>query len=125
MRDRLKQLPPVARVILGTVLAIILLAVFKPSAPTRDVSDRHDRVRYVLADPGARSPQIQLFGRVQSPRAANLTAVVTANVAEIPIRAGNRVKKGQLLIQLDDTEAALARDRAKAARDEAAAQLQT
>ena len=49
MRDRLKQLPPVALVILGTILAIVLLAVFKPSAPTRDVSERHDRVRVVLA----------------------------------------------------------------------------
>ena len=125
MRDRLKQLPPVALVILGTILAIVLLAVFKPSAPTRDVSERHDRVRFILADPGAHSPQIQLFGRVQSPRAANLTAVVTANVATIPVRAGSKVSAGQLLIQLDDTEAALARDRAKASRDEAAAQLQT
>lgn len=125
MRDRLKQLPPVAWVILGTLLAIVLLAVFKPSAPTRDVSERHDRVRFVLAEPGARAPRIQLFGRVQSPRAANLTAVVTANVARIPVRAGSKVSAGQLLIQLDDTEASLARDRAKAARDEAAAQLQT
>lgn len=125
MRDRLKQIPPVALVILGTILAIVLLAVFKPSAPTRDVSERHDRVRFVLADPGAHSPRIQLFGRVQSPRAADLTAVVTANVSSIPVRAGSKVSTGQLLIQLDDTEAALARDRARAARDEAAAQLQT
>ena len=123
MRDRLKQLPPVALVILGTILAIVLLAVFKPSAPTRDVSERHDRVRFILADPGAHSPQIQLFGRVQSPRAASLTAVVTANVATIPVRAGSKVSAGQLLIQLDDTEAALARDRARATRDEAAAHL--
>ncbi|WP_372653299.1 efflux RND transporter periplasmic adaptor subunit [Alcanivorax borkumensis] len=125
MRDRLKRTPPVARVILGTVLAIILLAVLKPSAPTRDVADNNARVRFELADPQARSPQIQLLGRVQSPRAASLTAVVTANVDSIPVRAGHRVSKGQVLIQLDDTEAALARDRAKAARDEAAAQLET
>ena len=62
---------------------------------------------------------------MQSPRAASLTAVVTANVATIPVRAGSKVSAGQLLIQLDDTEAALARDRARATRDEAAAQLQT
>jgi multidrug efflux pump subunit AcrA (membrane-fusion protein) len=125
LRDRLKHIPPVARVILGTVLAIILLATFKPSAPTRDIVDNHARVRFVLADPQDHSPQIQLFGRVQSPRAAGLTAVVTANVDSIPVRAGNRVKEDELLIQLDDTEAALARDRAKATRDEAAAQLET
>ena len=125
MRERLQQIPPVPRVILGTVLAIILLAVFKPPADTQDVSEHFDRVRYVLAEPAARAPQIQLFGRVQSPRAASLTAVVTANVAEIPVRAGNRVSQGDLMIQLDDTEAALARDRAKAARDEARAQLDT
>ncbi len=125
MRDRLKQLPPVARVILGSVLAIILLVILKPSAPTRDVAYNNARVRFELADPQARSPQIQLFGRVQSPRAAGLTAVVTANVDSIPVRAGHRVSKGQVLIQLDDTEAALARDSAKATRDEAAAQLET
>jgi len=110
---------------LGTLVAIILLAVFKPPAETRDVSKHYDRVRYMLAEPGARAPQIQLFGRVQSPRAAGLTAVVTANVADIPVRAGNRVSQGDLLIQLDDSEAALARDRARASRDEAQAQLQT
>lgn len=125
MRERLKQIPPVSRVILGTVVAMIVLSVFKPSAPTEDKTDRFDRVRYVLAAPRSRTPQIQLFGRVQSPYAANLTAVVTANVASIPVRAGNRVKQGQLLIQLDDMEAALARDRAKASRDEAKAQLET
>ncbi|MCK0154186.1 HlyD family efflux transporter periplasmic adaptor subunit [Alcanivorax sp. S6407] len=125
MRERLQQIPPVPRVILGTVVAIILLSVFKPSAPTQDVSEHYDRVRYVLADPAARAPQIQLFGRVQSPRAASLTAVVTANVADTPARAGSRVSEGDLLIQLDDTEAALARDRAQAARDEAQAQLDT
>lgn len=125
MRERLKQIPPVPRVILGTLAAIILLSVFKPAADTRDISDHHDRVRFVLAEPAAHSPQIQLFGRVQSPRAASLTAVVTANVADIPVRAGNRVNEGDLLIQLDDTEAALARDRARAARDEARAQLET
>ena len=100
MRERLQQIPPVPRVILGTVLAIILLAVFKPPADTQDVSEHFDRVRYVLAEPAARAPQIQLFGRVQSPRAASLTAVVTANVAEIPVRAGNRVSQGDLMIQL-------------------------
>lgn len=125
MRERLQQLPPVARVILGTLLAIILLAVFKPDAAIKPASEHHDRVRFVLAEPAARAPQIQLFGRVQSPRAASLTAVVTANVASTPVRAGNRVQQGDLLIQLDDSEAALARDRAQAARDEAAAQLQT
>lgn len=125
MRERLQQIPPVPRVILGTVLAIVLLAVFKPSAPTQDVSEHFDRVRYVQAEPTARAPQVQLFGRVQSPRAASLTAVVTANVAAIPVRAGSRVSQGELMIQLDDSEAALARDRAKAARDEARAQLDT
>ncbi len=125
MRERLQQIPPIPRVILGTVAAIVLLAIFKPSAPTQDVSEHSDRVRYVLAEPAARAPQVQLFGRVQSPRAASLTAVVTANVSEIPVRAGNRVSQGDLMVQLDDTEAALARDRARASRDEAQAQLQT
>ncbi|WP_348679472.1 efflux RND transporter periplasmic adaptor subunit [Alcanivorax profundi] len=125
MRERLKQIPPVPRVIIGTLVTILLLSVFKPAADTRDTPQHYDRVRFVLADPASRSPQIQLFGRVQSPRAASLTAVVTANVADIPVRSGNRVSEGELLIQLDDTETALARDRAKASRDEAKAQLQT
>ena len=103
MRERLKQIPPVPRVIIGTLVTILLLSVFKPAADTRDTPQHYDRVRFVLADPASRSPQIQLFGRVQSPRAASLTAVVTANVADIPVRSGNRVSEGELLIQLDDT----------------------
>lgn len=58
---------PVALVILGTMLAIVLLAIFKPSAPTRDVSERHDRVRYVLAEPGAHSPASSCSGGYSRP----------------------------------------------------------
>ncbi|EKF74737.1 multidrug resistance protein [Alcanivorax hongdengensis A-11-3] len=125
MREWLRKIPPIARVLLGTLIAIVVLAISKPSAPTQPAGEHPARVRYMVAQPASHAPQIQLFGRIQSPRDAQLTAVVTANVDRIPVRAGNRVAKGDLLIQLDDSEVTLARDRAKAARDEAAAQLET
>lgn len=119
----LQRLPAIPAVIIGTLLCAVLLHVFKPPAEEQDVNNTEDRVRYMLAEPQAHQPQVALFGRVQSPQAANLTAVVTAHVSAIAVRSGARVATDEVLIQLDDTEAALARDRAKASRDEAAAQL--
>ena len=54
------------------------------------------------------TPEIMLYGRVDSPAIARLTAAITADVIS-PITAleGQTVSKGDTLIRLDDREAAL------------------
>ncbi|MDX1512311.1 MAG: biotin/lipoyl-binding protein [Gammaproteobacteria bacterium] len=53
------------------------------------------------------SPNLRLFGRVESPTSAHLTAGIAADVVEVFVLEGERVEKGQELIRLDDSEVKL------------------
>ena len=57
--------------------------------------------------PSSRRPELTLFGRVESPRSANLTAALTADVVDVMVREGESVEKGQLLVKLDDRDSVL------------------
>jgi len=50
------------------------------------------------------APVVSLYGRVESPRAATLSAAVTAEVLEVPAQEGRPVTPGQTLVVLDDRE---------------------
>ncbi len=53
------------------------------------------------------SPSLTLYGQVDSPRIANLSAGVTADVVSVPTREGELVSAGQILVTLDHREAQL------------------
>jgi len=66
----------------------------------------------------------QSFPGVLMPgRTALMKAKYDDRVARVPVRVGSRVRKGQLLIQLNDDEAAAERDRAAALLERAKAQF--
>ncbi|MEM6298591.1 MAG: efflux transporter periplasmic adaptor subunit, partial [Bacteroidota bacterium] len=55
------------------------------------------------------STDIVSFGRVQSAQPLELITEVSGRIkANVPLKAGQRFSKGQLLFQIDDTEARLA-----------------
>jgi multidrug resistance efflux pump len=54
------------------------------------------------------APQVSLYGRVESPRTARLTAAVAAEVMSLNVLEGQRVEEGQILISLDDSDYLLA-----------------
>ena len=64
-------------------------------------------------------------GRVMSPRRVSVGAVITERVVRIPVEEGQRVRRGDLLIQLDDREerAAVAQAQATIAQAEAKLRL--
>lgn len=53
------------------------------------------------------APQLQLFGRVESARVSALTAGVEADVVTVAVLEGDAVRRGQVLVELDDADAAL------------------
>ncbi len=59
------------------------------------------------AAPQTLSPSLTLFARVDSPRAATLTAAVNADVLEVSALEGRPVAAGELLVRLDDRDARL------------------
>lgn len=62
-------------------------------------------------------------GRVMTPRRVSVGAVITERVVRIPVEEGQRVRRGDLLIQLDDHEERAAVAQAKAAVAQAEAKL--
>lgn len=119
---RWRELPPVPRLLIGTLVAIILLSLFRPSAPQKPATNSSPRVQVELARPGQFSPQLSLFGRIESPASATLSSSVVALVEKAVALPGDRVSKGDLILQLDPREAALARAQADASLAQAEAQ---
>lgn len=83
-----------------------------PVAPTT--------VSTVEVEPATWTPGIQAIGTVGASRGVDLSVEIAGVVEEINFEANEKVEKGDLLVQLDDTQQAadLAAQRAQAALDE-------
>jgi len=70
------------------------------------------------------SPNLPLYGRVEAPQTAKLSAAVEADVLQVHIQEGEWVIAGQLLIELDDQDYQLQSIQRQADLDDAKAQYQ-
>ena len=104
---------------LRILLPVLLLAAggagfaaLKASRPERQPVPSEERAWLVSIEtvkPAALAPTVALFGRVDSPRLASLSAAITADVVEVPVLEGERVEAGALLVRLDDRDMVLER----------------
>ncbi len=69
-------------------------------------------------------PSLLLSGEVITERSILLSAQNSGQVTAAPVKKGNKISQGQLLVQIDDTQPRLNRDRAAAAVNMASSQLQ-
>ena len=85
------------------------VAVIKSKPPVQPIAieEKAWLIETVSVARAAHHPTLVLFGRVETPRTAKLTAALTADVVSVHVREGERVKTGQLLISLDQREAEL------------------
>ena len=99
----------------GAVLllaALALRAFLGPTVPAWQV-ERGELVQRVVAS-----------GRVLAPARIQVGSVVVGRVTRVPVDKGDRVKPGDLLVQLDDAEARAALAQARAAVAQSAARLE-
>ena len=75
-------------------------------------------VTTLTARPGQVSPTLLLFGKVETPTSARLTAAISAEVMQVPVREGQFVQFGDILIALDQRDAELAVMQAQADVDD-------
>jgi RND family efflux transporter MFP subunit len=93
-------------------IIIIALAVFgfsslknsKPEPPVATKKEKVWRVNTVNVEFQRLTPELTLYGRVETPRKAQLTAAVEADVVESSVFEGMSVQKGDLLVKLDDID---------------------
>lgn len=103
---------------LATLLAAITADPLPAGAQSKPAAVEVARAR--VADSSA---SLRLTGSVTAEQSAGLSPRVSGLVAEVRVDAGDRVEKGDVLLQLDRTLAELAHQRAEAALREAQTQL--
>lgn len=106
---------------LRTALALAaaaLLAACQPEAAAPD-DNRHRPVSVTTPEPAPAHPPVRTVGRLALREEQQLAFRVGGIVAELPVRAGDRVRSGQLLARLDGTEVDSAVAQARAAAEKA------
>jgi RND family efflux transporter MFP subunit len=102
---RLRKGPVLA--LAGALAVAALLITTRPERPPITMPERSWSVSVVPARPAPLQPTLELYGRVESPQDAGLSAAVEAEVMELLVRDGEAVTAGQALLQLDDRDAQL------------------
>lgn len=102
----LRFIIPVVILAIGAGGAYALIKT-KSQAEPIEIVERAWLVRTTTVALGDHQPTLVLYGRVETPRKANLTAALTANVVTVHVREGERVDAGQILVSLDKREAGL------------------
>ncbi|EDN67897.1 Secretion protein HlyD [Beggiatoa sp. PS] len=110
------------KTILKFILPLLILAIgimgfrhmlkTKPQGKPIQIKEQTWTVTVTPVIPTALSPTVTLYGRVESPRFATLRTPsfslnTNAQVVEVTILEGETVKKGQLLVRLEDKDSVL------------------
>jgi len=99
-KPTLKQLLPIIIIILG-ISVFVLLKVTQTRIPSPAIQERSWRVKTLIANPQTHSPNLTLYGQIETPALVNAAAPINSRVASILIREGDPIHKGQLLLTLD------------------------
>ena len=76
----------------------------KPEREPLEAEERAWTVAVAPVEPGTVTPQLVLFARVDSPRIAQLSSAVTADVEAVDVLEGQRAGRNDRLLALDDRE---------------------
>jgi HlyD family secretion protein len=111
-----------------TLLGLASTGTLMATAPKHDANEVEDKAWPVTSMPVSTAdivPELRLFGRIESPRHARLTAAVTATVTSVVINEGQLVEAGDILMTLDDADEELHLRQREADAAQAQAALET
>lgn len=95
-------------IVLLTFMLLMIFRFIQPEPPVKPQEEKTWTVQTTHLVDGVKSPQLELYGQVESPHTATITAIINADVKSLDVNEGQNVSQGQLLITLDDTDAKLA-----------------
>lgn len=99
----LKRLLPLLILALG-IAGFMALRLTRPEPPPAVPEERSWRVEALTVAHAEHVPVLPLFGELVAPERVSLVAPIAARVAERPVRDGQRVSAGTLLVALDDAD---------------------
>jgi multidrug efflux pump subunit AcrA (membrane-fusion protein) len=122
LNQKHKWLLPVLILIIA-VLIITALVATKPQPPKKETTEKSWLVSSEPLKFRSVSPNIALLGHVESPFDSKLSAAINSDVLSVPVRDGQIVSQGQVLITLDAREIKLYVAQRQADVDELSAQI--
>ncbi|MGM0536154.1 MAG: efflux RND transporter periplasmic adaptor subunit [Pseudomonadota bacterium] len=99
----LRRLLPLLILALG-VAAFLWLRATRPESASVTPEERTWRVETLSAKPADHVPALPLYGEVTAPERLTVTAPLAGRIAERPVREGQRVARGDLLVALDEAD---------------------
>jgi len=99
------------------MIAIAIFVTLKQTKPEKIVVQKPEKVWRVSTVPvnfQQLSPEITLYGRVETPRKSTLKSALVADVVSVSVLEGQEVKIDQHLIKLDDIDVTLLLEQRKA-----------
>ncbi|QIB50166.1 efflux RND transporter periplasmic adaptor subunit [Pseudomonas sp. OIL-1] len=120
MRKRLVPITIIAVGILGFILLKVTRPVPEPVTPT----ERSWRVETLHIQPEAFQPSLTLYGRLESPLRLTSVAPMAGRIGELPVRDGELVDEGELLVALDEADVMPRLQQARADLADAESQLE-
>ncbi len=103
-------------ILIVVVAVIIYLAMMqsKVEKPTIEKPEKVWQVTVIPAKIETISPEITLYGRVETPRKATLKSAIIADVIDVSVLEGTVVDIGQIVVTLDDTDLKITRSQRQA-----------
>lgn len=119
-----RGLLPVA-IIAAAVYGFMHLKNSRPKVPAKPITEQVWGVASHLVNLQDIAPEVTLYGVIEARETVQLSSTVNAFVTQVSIGRGDRVSKGQTLIELDDRELRLTLDQRKASLKDAKTRIKT
>jgi RND family efflux transporter MFP subunit len=113
-RPRLRRAAAGGTILLGGLTVAGALVATTPQPPAEEPEEKAWPVSVQVVEPAERSPVLSVFGRIEAAATTDLEAPLSAPVADVLVREGQRVATGDVLVRLDDAEARFAVTEAEA-----------
>jgi multidrug efflux pump subunit AcrA (membrane-fusion protein) len=117
-----KRVIPLLILAIG-IAGFILLKVTRPEPETVSARERSWLIEAITVKPGTHTPVLSLYGELTAPEQTTITAPLSGRIGSRPVREGQRVKAGDLLVALDNADVAPLMDQAEADVKDLQAQL--
>jgi HlyD family secretion protein len=124
-REKLRRVVLSSSLISGFLLISFLMILTTEARQPAPRLEKSWPVSVISIEPASASPSLILYGKVESSQVANLKTSVSAIVSEVLTPEGKWVTTGQVLVQLQEDELALAVAMAKAEHQRQLARLKS
>ncbi|UAW98562.1 HlyD family efflux transporter periplasmic adaptor subunit [Halopseudomonas nanhaiensis] len=117
-----KRLVPVLIIAIGIAI-FVLLRITRDAPEPVAPQERSWRVDTMAIEPGTLQPSLTLYGQLESPRRFTVVAPLAGRIDQLPVRDGQVVEEGTLLVALDEADIEPRLQQARAELHDAQAQL--